>query len=147
PRSPRHLSLVSLIALVALGLAPGALEADGFIFVPEPPPHFRPVHPHPRRIIPPRPHFPLEVTKHRVRVEIEDNVAHTVVEETFHNRNDLVLEGVYIFPLPPGAAVSSFKMKMGDKMVEGEVLEADKARSIYQDIVRKMRDPGLLEYV
>src|SRR5690606_15107473 len=48
PRSPRHLYLASLIAFVALGLAPGALEADGFIFVPEPPPHLRhPPHPLP----------------------------------------------------------------------------------------------------
>jgi hypothetical protein len=31
-------------------------------------------------------------------------------------------------------------------MVDAELLRADKARQIYEDIVRKMRDPALLEY-
>jgi Ca-activated chloride channel homolog len=38
-------------------------------------------------------------------------------------------------------------MTMGGKMVEGEIVEAAKARQIYQDIVRRRRDPGLLEYM
>jgi Ca-activated chloride channel family protein len=38
-------------------------------------------------------------------------------------------------------------MWMNGEEVEGEVVEAGKARRIYEDIVRRMRDPGLLEYV
>ena len=37
-------------------------------------------------------------------------------------------------------------MEIGGKMMDAELLPADKARSIYEDIVRKMRDPALLEY-
>jgi Ca-activated chloride channel family protein len=37
-------------------------------------------------------------------------------------------------------------MEIGGKMVDAELLSADKARQIYEDIVRKMRDPALLEY-
>ena len=138
-------------ALLALTLAPARTAlADGFIYVPDGPhdivirPH---PHPHRRRRIPPRREFPLEVTKHRVQVEIQDTVAHTKVEETFYNPNARQLEGIYMFPLPPGAAITDFQMKMGGVLVAGEVLERDKARSIYEDIVRRVKDPGLLEYV
>src|SRR4026209_1767187 len=37
-------------------------------------------------------------------------------------------------------------MEIGGKMMDAELLPADKARRIYEDIVRKMRDPALLEY-
>jgi len=49
--------------------------------------------------------------------------------------------------LPAGAAVSGFAMKVGGKEVAGEILERDKARQLYEEIVRRVRDPGLLEYV
>ncbi|HEX8833699.1 MAG TPA: VIT domain-containing protein, partial [Abditibacteriaceae bacterium] len=57
------------------------------------------------------------------------------------------IEGTYVFPLPEGAAVSGFAMTVGGKRVEAEILEGDKARQIYTDIVQKMRDPGILEYI
>ncbi|MEM7263806.1 MAG: VIT domain-containing protein, partial [Planctomycetota bacterium] len=112
--------------------------ADGFIYVPSS-----------RRVRLPQPvsHFPMKVTRHRVNIEIDDTIAKTRVEETFTNPNPRQLEGTYIFPLPPNAAVSNFKMKIGGKDVAGEVLERDKARSIYEGIVRQAKDPGLLEYI
>ena len=140
-----------LVALLILLAAPGpGLLADGFIYIPNPPailiPVPVPVHPRPfpRPI---RPSFPLEVTRHRVVTEIDDTVARTRVEETFHNPNDVQLEGVYMFPLPPDAAVGSFSMKIGGKEATGEILEKTRAREIYEGIVRQARDPGLLEYV
>src|SRR5205814_200281 len=109
-----------------------------YISLPHPHPHpvpiFRPV---------PRPEYPLQVTRHRVEVRIEDSVAHTRVDEVFYNPNPTQLEGTYLFPLPPGAAISRFSMLIGGKEVQGEVLERDKARTIYESIVRQSRDPGL----
>src|SRR5437762_8298168 len=52
----------------------------------------------------------------------------------------------YKFPVAKGGEIHKFSMGIGGKMVEGEFLSADKARQIYEDIVRKMRDPALLEY-
>jgi Ca-activated chloride channel family protein len=57
------------------------------------------------------------------------------------------LEGYYMFPLPDGAAIDKFSMDIDGKEMEAELLPADKARSIYEDIVRRHRDPALLEYV
>jgi Ca-activated chloride channel family protein len=38
-------------------------------------------------------------------------------------------------------------MDVNGRMTEAELLDAEKARRIYEDIVRTMRDPALLEYV
>src|SRR5438445_5128516 len=51
-----------------------------------------------------------------------------------------------MFPVPKGAHIDKFTMEIGGKMVDAELLPADKARQIYEEIVRKMRDPALLEY-
>ena len=131
----------TLITLT-LAAAAGSALADGFIYVPE---HVVVV-PGPRPI-PVRPNFPLEVTRHRVSVDIDETAARTRVEETFSNPNDRQLEGVYLFPLPPDAAVSAFAMKIGGREVTGEILEKGKAREIYEQIVRQVRDPALVEYV
>ncbi len=131
------------LVLVALTLASSLAVADGFIYIPD----ARVVRIRPRPPRPPRPHFPMQVTRHRVEVGIDDTVVRTKVAETFFNPNSVQLEGQYMFPLPAGASVSGFQMTIGGKKVSGEVLEKDKARGIYEQIVRQVRDPGLLEYV
>jgi Ca-activated chloride channel family protein len=111
-------------------------RGDGFIVVERPiyvpPSHF--------------PFAPLEVTSHHVNVAIDGQVAITSIDQEFYNPNDQRLEGFYMFPVPKGAHIDKFSMEIGGKNVDAELLPADKARSIYEDIVRKMRDPALLEY-
>ena len=136
---------------VAFVLLPLSLRADGFIYIPDWPGDVGAVRP--PGVIPPRPrppvrhHFPLSITRHRVQAEISDGLVKTRVEETFHNSFGRQLEGFYMFPLPDGASASGFTMKIGGKEVKGEILDKDKARSIYEGIVRRAKDPGLLEYV
>jgi Ca-activated chloride channel family protein len=92
------------------------------------------------------PFAPLEVTSHQVNVKIDGQVAITSIDQEFYNPNDQHLEGYYMFPVPKGAHIDKFSMEIGGKTVDAELLPADKARRIYEDIVRKMRDPALLEY-
>ncbi|HEX4264998.1 MAG TPA: VIT domain-containing protein [Verrucomicrobiae bacterium] len=124
-------------------LAPTFARADGFIII-EPGPPERPI-PWPR---PPHRHFfaPLEVAFHHVTVKIDGQIATTSVEQEFYNPNPQRLEGTYLFPLPKDAHIDKFTMDIDGKQTEAELLPADKARRIYEDIVRKMRDPALLEY-
>lgn len=84
---------------------------------------------------------------HRVSVEIDNQVATTRIEQVFFNDSGRVAEGTYVFPLPMGAAVSDLVMWVDGKPIEARILDADEARAIYDDIVRRMRDPALLEYV
>ncbi len=92
------------------------------------------------------PFLPIEVKSHNLDVKIENQVAVTAIDQTFFNPNNQRVEGTYMFPVPKGAHIDKFSMEIGGKMVEAELLPADKARKIYEDIVRKMRDPALLEY-
>ncbi|MDD5436000.1 MAG: VIT domain-containing protein [Candidatus Omnitrophica bacterium] len=88
----------------------------------------------------------LPVKYHRVQVDIDNGVATTSVDEVFRNDSDYDLEGVYIFPVPETASISGFSLYVDGKKAEAELLDAVKAREVYEDTVRKMRDPGLLEY-
>jgi len=65
----------------------------------------------------------------------------------FENDTPYRLEGSYFFPIPESASVSDFAIYDGDKRMSGEVMDRSKARQIYNEIVRRQIDPGLLEYV
>ncbi len=110
--------------------------ADGFIIVREP------------VIVPPHhfPFAPLEVKYHHVSVNIDGQIATTTVDESFYNPNPQSVEGTYLFPVPKLAQIDKFSMQVNGKEQEAELLDAGKARDIYEDIVRKLRDPALLEY-
>src|SRR3954471_2038206 len=90
---------------------------------------------------------PLAMLNHKVTIGIEDQVALTKVEQTFRNHTDRPLEATYIFPVPRGASVNRFSMWGDGKETKGEMVEAGKARSVYESIVRRTQDPGLLEYL
>jgi Ca-activated chloride channel family protein len=90
---------------------------------------------------------PLVMNDHQVQIDLEDQVAVTRVTQTFYNPSSRPLEATYVFPVPQGASVQRFSMWVDGKEVKGELVEADKARAIYTDIVRRTQDPGLLEYL
>jgi len=90
---------------------------------------------------------PLAIKSHRVNVKVEAGLATTRVDQVFVNNTRRRLEASYIFPLPRGAALTDFALYINGKRRSGEVLEAGKARRVYEDIVRRLRDPGLLEYL
>lgn len=101
-------------------------------------------------ILYPRPEIrtqPFYVKNLRVNTTITDSVAETTVEQTFVNESSVEQEGTYLYPLPEGAAPTSFSMTVGDRTMEPRILSKDEARSIYESIVRRRRDPALLEYV
>ncbi|MBN2473222.1 MAG: hypothetical protein JXB62_01340 [Pirellulales bacterium] len=89
---------------------------------------------------------PLTVGYHKVSVDIRDQIARTVIEESFVNHTVSRLEGVFYFPLPQDASISGFGMWIGNELVEADVVEKQRAREIYETILRERRDPGLLEW-
>src|SRR5213595_425884 len=125
------------------------LPPDGIVPPPWPPRRPRPgPWPRPWPVPPPRVYqfCPLEVTKHQASVRITDQLAATSIEQEFYNPNDQRIEGTFLFPVPKGVQIKKFTMEINGKPVDAELLAADKARGIYEDIVRKLRDPALLEY-
>src|SRR2546421_310348 len=101
-------------------------------------------------LIPERPEVrdqPFSVRTVRVTCAITDGVAETTVEQTFLNNSSIDQEGTYLFPLPDGATVTAFSLRAGDRVIEARMLSREEARAIYESIVRRRRDPALLEYV
>ena len=66
---------------------------------------------------------PLTVGYHKVAVDIRDQIARTVIEESFVNHTPSQLEGVFYFPLPADASISGFGMWIGDQYVEADIVE------------------------
>jgi Flp pilus assembly protein TadD len=89
---------------------------------------------------------PLSIGYHKVSVEIRDQIARTTIEESFVNHTNVRLEGVFHFPLPQDASISGFGMWIGNDLVEADIVEKQRAREIYETILRERRDPGLLEW-
>jgi Ca-activated chloride channel homolog len=93
----------------------------------------------------PMPGWGVEKLRSAVSVAVKDRVAEVTVEEWFQNRGPMLGEGVYHYPLPGEAAFSTFSLWQGDTELRGETMDATQARSIYEEIVRRKRDPALIE--
>ncbi|MCC6739165.1 MAG: VWA domain-containing protein, partial [Planctomycetia bacterium] len=118
-------------SLAALALVAGLARADGFMQIDRPT----------------REAVPMAVKYHKVDVAIDNQVATTTVDQVFVNPNGFNVEATYMFPVPAGASVSKLSMWIDGKEMEAELLDADKARATYEEIVRSQQDPALLEYV
>jgi Ca-activated chloride channel family protein len=81
-----------------------------------------------------------------VRVTIDGRVARVEVQERFRNTGSRVAEGGYLYPLPGEAVFTNFSLWMGDQEVRGETMNAEQARTIYEEIVRRRKDPALLTF-
>lgn len=88
----------------------------------------------------------LQVKSISLDTKINGQVATTHVEQVFRNDTPYTLEGTFFFPIPENAAIVEFAIWENGKKLVGEVRSREEARRIYDEIVRRQRDPGLLEY-
>lgn len=134
----RMTRLATLLAACALFGLPELAEAQRIQLKRRPGPMTSPPH---------RPAQPVALKHLSVKATIKEQVAETTIDQVFHNPNNWIASGTYLFPLPSGTTISNFNMFLGGKPVVGEVLGKDKARQVYQNAVRSSRNPGLLEFV
>ena len=74
----------------------------------------------------------------RLEVVVRGPLATTRVVQRFANPSDEWVEGVYVYPLPTGTAVSELRLIVGERIVEGQVQERQQAAATY----RAARDAG-----
>jgi len=145
--------LVYAVVLLAFALSAAPAAADGIIIIIDPPYPYPYPYPWPWpwppwwRHEPPETVHYIDIKYHHVEVDIDGQVATTYVDEVFANPYTVDLEGTYVFPLPEGAAVDKFSLKVDGVPVDGEMLDVDEAAGVYRELVRDNRDPALLEYV
>ncbi|MBA4125079.1 MAG: VWA domain-containing protein [Acidobacteria bacterium] len=106
---------------------------------------FRPCRPIPRPRPIPIPNA-LPVKSIELDTKINGQVATTHVEQVFRNDTPYTLEGTYFFPIPETASIVEFAIWENGKKLVGEVRSREEARRIYDEVVRRQKDPGLLEY-
>jgi Ca-activated chloride channel homolog len=80
-----------------------------------------------------------------VKVIITGPVAHAVVTQSWENPNSFPVDGLYIFPLPENAAVTDMSLKIGDRLIRGEMKRREEARAIYEQARSEGRVAGLLD--
>ncbi len=145
---------VFLIAAVVFLLAPGLASAQGLLIVDDPNQQVR--LPRPRIVWPPhpRPHPmpPLPETSYRIKelsidARLVDQVAQVQVSQTFVNTGSRPIEACFVFPLPYDGAIDRMTLLVDGKEYPAKLLDAEQARKMYEDIVRRNRDPALLEYL
>ena len=74
-------------------------------------------------------------------------MAQVQVSQTFVNSGSLPMEVAFVFPLPYDGAVEQMTLMIDGKEYPAKLLDAGEARRMYEEIVRKNRDPALLEWM
>ena len=119
------------IGMMLVGVLAGGALADGMI-------------------VPVRPDLRVRgswaVKYHRVTMTVRNQVASVSIDQEFVNTGEGMIEVEYLFPVPPGAVIDSMTLLVNGQEFAARLLKADEARKIYEDIVRKKKDPALLEY-
>jgi Ca-activated chloride channel family protein len=82
-----------------------------------------------------------------INASIDGQVATTQVSQTFVNTGSTQIEAAFVFPLPYDGAVDRMTFLVDGKEYEAKLLDAGKAREIYEGYVRRNKDPALLEWM
>ncbi len=89
----------------------------------------------------------FQVERIEVNAEVKEQVAQVRVSQTLSNPTSRTIEAEYLFPVPNAGAIQNVVLLVDGTELVGEVLDANKAKAIYEEIVRRKRDPALLEYM
>lgn len=89
----------------------------------------------------------FQVKQWTVSARVKDQAATVHLTQQILNTSSTAAEAQCLFPLPADAVVSGLTLLIDGKEVPGKLYKKEEARKIYEEIVRRERDPALLEYV
>lgn len=129
---------------LALALCLLATPASAQVIIINPPILPRPI---PRPTVP-----PPRVTEYRIQsvemqAQVKDQAALVQISQVFENVGSQTIEASLYFPLPDSATISGLTLLVDGKELPGKLLPKAEARRIYEETVRRQRDPALLEYI
>ena len=88
----------------------------------------------------------LRLSRVQIAAVQRGDMAEVEATHTFDNDSDATLEGSFRFPMPEGALLTGLAMMIDGKLMEGELVEREKAKKAYEAVVDGMQDPALLEW-
>lgn len=132
---------VVTVAMIASAPGPAAAQVEVVPCRPAPCASGRPCRPCPPWV------RGVERVRSAVLAELGERVVRYEISETFVNHGPGLGEADYLLPLPRNAAFRELRLFINGEPVAGEVMGADQARAIYEEIVRTQRDPALVEWM
>lgn len=87
----------------------------------------------------------LRIDEMRLSAHIAGRTADVTLELAIGSDSATPYEANLALAMPGDAVVTGYALNVGDAMIPGNLLEAPKARNIYEDEVRAGVDPGLAE--
>ncbi len=87
----------------------------------------------------------LKVYEVERKKEVTGNYSSTTIEYIIENRSNKIIEGEFESSLKEGESISGYALDINGKMRPGVAVEKDKGRQVFEDVVRKNVDPGLIE--
>jgi Ca-activated chloride channel homolog len=149
-----HLPILSCLVVLCSLIAPAAARAQGVlinvnpseqVILPRPIIVYPPYYPHPRPQ--PIPDSTYKIKALEVNVKLQEQVARVQVSQSFVNTGSRPMEVCFVFPLPYDGAVDQLTLLIDGKEYPAKLMPASEARHLYEEIVRKNRDPALLEWM
>ncbi len=88
--------------------------------------------------------YPAPRLSQDVKIYITAMTARTLVRQRFTNNTDQWQEAIYVFPLPDEAAVDRLRMRIGERVIEGEIREKEEAQKLYNEARQAGKKASLL---
>lgn len=90
--------------------------------------------------------LPMTLANYDVDVKVQSFAAEVAVTMTFRNETDRELAGNLYFPLPEGVTIDGYALDIAGQMIDGVAVTKERARVVYETVVRQGIDPGLVEW-
>ncbi|MBS0171899.1 MAG: marine proteobacterial sortase target protein [Nitrospira sp.] len=91
---------------------------------------------------------PAPILHTDVQIAVTGTIVRATVRQEFTNpstRKGDWLEGIYVFPLPETAAVDHLRMKVGERVIEGQIKERGEAKRSYEQAKQEGKRTSLVE--
>ncbi len=95
----------------------------------------------------PRPTVKLVFERFALTGTIRDQIGRISIECVLSNDGQAPGEADFLVPIPPGAVLHNVTLIADGKEIPGELLSRDEALREYTEIVRRYRDPALVEFL
>lgn len=80
-----------------------------------------------------------------IKARLSDITSKITIDQRFLNNESKPIEATYCFPLEEGSAVCGFSARIGDRVIEGEIEEREKAFERYDDAIAEGHGAVLLD--
>ncbi len=90
-------------------------------------------------------YMPTPLLATDVKINVSGILTRTKVSQKFQNNSNDWVEGIYVFPLPENAAVDHLRMRVGERIIEGQIKERKEAKKQFQEAARSGKRATLIE--